>query len=190
MASLLELGSVWVEEDFLPDSEALFASLLASVAWDGRMRARRAASFGVPYNYSGLVWPEAPFPPPLVHVLERVSARLGYRPNNCLAHHYPAADSTMGFHRDATDELVPGTGIAVVSLGVEWAITFRSEADRRVQESHRLPAGSLLYMSPETQAGWKHAILAEEGVTGGRISLTFRRLRLSAAGKEEPVSRG
>jgi hypothetical protein len=31
-------------------------------------------------------------------------------------------------------------------------------------------------MTAEAQAGWKHAILAQSGA-GGRISLTFRRLR-------------
>jgi alkylated DNA repair dioxygenase AlkB len=178
-ASLRDGGSIWIEDNFIPHSDSLFAPLVAGVAWDGRMKARRAASFGVPYNYSGLAWPAAPFPDLVVPVLERVARRLGYRPNNCLAHYYPAADSSMGFHSDSTDELEPGTGIAVVSLGAERAITFRCQQDRKRLEHYRLSGGSLLYMCPQMQHDWKHAILPVENVSGGRISLTFRRMKTS-----------
>lgn len=82
----------------------------------------------------------------------------------------------MGYHADATDDLEDGTGIAVVSLGAERCISFRSERDKKVIEHYTLGSGSLLYMCPEMQLVWKHAILATEGV-GGRISLTFRRMK-------------
>src|SRR4051794_12168948 len=125
MRTLLETGAIRIEDDFVPDGAARFATLVASVAWARRMRARQAASFGLPYNYSGIVWPATAFPEEVLPVLRRVTSRLGYEPNNCLAHVYPDASSSMGFHSDATDELVPGTGIAVVSLGAERAVTFR-----------------------------------------------------------------
>jgi hypothetical protein len=174
---LMSAGSIWIEDDFLPDSRALCSVLVASIAWDERMRARKVASFGVPYNYSGTIWPEAPFPGCLTSVLEDVSKRLAYRPNNCLAHYYPDGGSSMGFHADATDELEQGTGIAIVSLGAERRITFRKEQDRRVVEEYALKSGSLLFMCPEMQLAWQHAILAAKGVSGGRVSLTFRRVR-------------
>jgi alkylated DNA repair dioxygenase AlkB len=173
MGSLLRCGAIQIENEFLPDSDELYSLMVGAVAWDERMRARKAMSFGLPYNYSDIVWPENPFPDYLVPVLDRVAERLGYRPNNCLAHYYPGGESTMGFHTDATDDLLPGTGIAVVSLGAERTITFRSMHDRRIQESYLLLGGSLLYMCPEMQLDWKHAILATEHA-GGRISLTFR----------------
>ncbi len=141
------------------------------------MRSRKAASFGVPYNYSGVSWPAASFSECLLPVLERVAERLGHRPNNCLAHFYPDGQSTMGFHSDATDELEPGTGIAVVSLGAERAISFRHQLDKSRLEHYRLPSGALLFMTAAMQADWKHAILATDSVQGGRISLTFRRMR-------------
>lgn len=177
MGTLLEDNAIWIEDGFVPNSHALFAVLADSVAWDERMRSRKAASFGLPYNYSGVIWPAAPFPAELQAVLDRVSTRLGYESNNCLAHYYPGGDSNMGYHADATDDLVEGTGIAVVSLGAERALSFRSQSDRLVIEHYPLRSGSLPYMCPEMQLGWKHAILPAAGVEGGRISLTFRRMK-------------
>jgi hypothetical protein len=181
---LLTAGAIWIDEDFVPDSVDLYADLVASILWDGRMRARKAASFGLAYNYSGIVWPEIPFPESLEAVRERVSLRLRYTVNNCLAHYYPDGSSSMGFHADATDELMPGTGIATVSLGAERTITFRKEADRRSIEEYRLKSGSLLYMCPEMQLAWKHGILAANVVSGGRISLTFRSINPVVSGAD------
>jgi alkylated DNA repair dioxygenase AlkB len=175
--SLLDAGDVWIDEHFIDGHEELYERLVGSIAWDGRIRARLAASFGLPYNYSGIVWPEAPFPELLVPVLDLVSDAVGYRPNNCLAHYYPDGGSTMGFHSDATDDLEAGTGIAIVSLGAERPLTFRNLQDRAVRESYPMRGGSLFYMSPRMQVKWQHGILAQEEVEGGRISLTFRRMK-------------
>lgn len=173
---LLDSGSIRLLPDFLPDSLALYEHLASSVAWDTRIRARKSMSFGLPYNYSGIEWPAAPFPDVLLPLLGRVATEVGFEPNNCLANYYPDGDSTMGFHSDSTAELELGTGIAVVSLGAERTITFRRIDDKTVSESYRLPSGSLLSMSPEMQTEWRHAILADKSATGGRISLTFRRM--------------
>jgi alkylated DNA repair dioxygenase AlkB len=175
--TLRDSGEIRLIDSFVPDSEELFTKLVAEVAWDSRMAARKAMSFGVPYNYSGTTWPAAPFPDLLLPVLARVTEAVGFTPNNCLAHYYPSGDSTMGFHSDATDELEPNTGIAIVSLGVERAITFRRINDKTVMERYPLPAGSLLWMSPGMQAGWKHAILTDSSAIGGRGSLTFRQMK-------------
>lgn len=177
MATTLQAsGAVRIVEGLLPDGERLFQKLLTSVPWDGRMRARKAASFGLPYNYSGVCWPAAPFPELVLSILERVSTHLGYRPNNCLAHLYPDGDSAMGFHSDATDDLEVGSCIAVVSLGAERVITFRNQQDRTRLEHYPLPRGSLLQMTTAMQQDWKHAILPTDGVVRSRISLTFRQM--------------
>lgn len=63
-----------------------------------------------------------------------------------------------------------------MSLGAERAITFRT-ADKSAVVAYPLRSGSLLYMTAEVQLGWKHAILPRPGA-GGRVSLTFRRLRI------------
>jgi hypothetical protein len=172
-ASLIESGSLWIEDAFLANHKSLFDELAASITWDERIRARKAMSFGLPYNYSGIEWPAAPFPAGLLLILDQLEQKLGYRSNNCLANYYSDGNSTMGFHSDSTDELMTGTGIAVVSLGSERTITFRNQADRKILERYLLRSGSLLYMTPEMQRDWKHGILQDENV-GGRISLTFR----------------
>src|SRR5262249_15619191 len=130
-----------IEEGFLPDSAALFAVLMRDTPWDDRMRARKAASFGLPYNYSGTTYPVTPFPDLLVPLIDRLERRLGYRPNNCLAHFYADGLATMGFHSDSTHELVQGTGIAIVSLGAERTLSFRRMDERSVVESYRLRGG-------------------------------------------------
>lgn len=175
-ARLPEDGSIFLDEGFVENSQDLYEQLATSITWDDRMRARKAASFGVPYDYSGIEWPAAPMPDSIGDILERVAERVGFRPNNCLAHFYPDGSSTMGLHSDSTEDLEPGTGIGIVSLGTQRLITFRNRNDRRL-EHYALSSGSLLYMTPEMQADWKHGILAAQEVAGGRISLTFRRMK-------------
>lgn len=170
------VDGLWIEEGFVPEAEALYNHLIRTANWDERMRVRKTASYGSPYNYSGITYPVAPFPDALLPLLDRLERRHGYQPNNCLANYYPDGASTMGFHADSTEELVPGTGIAIVSLGAERSITFRSQSDKRVTGDFLLRKGSLLHMTAEVQGSWKHAILAQPEM-GGRISLTFLCLR-------------
>jgi alkylated DNA repair dioxygenase AlkB len=174
--TLRDSGDVRIIDAFLPESKALCERLVADIDWDSRIRARKSASFGVPYNYSGIDWPAAPFPDSLLPLLDRVAPVVGFTPNNCLLNYYPTGVSTMGFHFDATDELEPGTGIAVASLGTERTITFRRIADKTVTERYPLVSGSLLWMSAPMQAEWMHAILGDNKVREGRVSLTFRRM--------------
>ncbi|MBY0459328.1 MAG: alpha-ketoglutarate-dependent dioxygenase AlkB [Gemmataceae bacterium] len=176
--SLLESGAIRLRPDFLHDSHKLFEHLTHAIAWDTRFRARQMASFGLPYNYSGVVWPVSPFPESVGRLLPLVAAEVGFEPNNCLANFYPDGEASMGFHSDATDELAPNTGIAVLSLGAERTITFRRH-DKTASESHALPSGSLLWMCLGMQADWRHAVLADKAVAGGRISLTFRLMKTS-----------
>ena len=182
MTSPIEEGVAFFLPGFLAGSQVRFDRLAAEVAWDDRIRARRVASFGVPYNYSGTVWPETPMPEVLVPVASAVAAAVGFEPNNCLANYYPDSGSTMGYHSDSVAELEPGTGIAIVSLGAARAISFRREPDRSEVHELVLNSGSLLYMTVAMQSAWRHAVLRSEGVTAGRISLTFRRIKQVAPG--------
>ena len=177
MQSPIMQGVAFFSPGFLAGSDGLFARLAAEVKWDDRIRARRVASFGVPYNYSGTVWPEAPMPELLVPIVAAVAKAVGYEPNNCLANYYPSGDSTMGYHADSVVELEPGTGISIVSLGTPRVITFRREDDRSEIHELLLESGSLLHMTAAMQSMWRHAVLRAEGVSAGRISLTFRRIK-------------
>ena len=167
-----------IEDEFLPNHRELFTELAEGIAWDERMRARKTASFGAAYNYSGIEYPAVPIHVLLTPLVEQLEARLGFRPNNCLLNFYETGDATMGFHSDATDELAPGTGVAIVSLGAERRLTFQSKPGKQTEHSYPLKSGSLLYMSAEVQNHWKHAILKQPD-TGARISLTFRQIAQS-----------
>ena len=162
-----------IDEHFLPDSSTLFQWLTANVSWDERMAARRTASFGKPYNYSQLAYAEQPLPAVLATVVDLLTARLSVTFNNCLLNYYETGEHTMGFHADDTAGLLPGTGVAIVSLGSVRQITFRSSGDRAVEVSYSLLPGSLLYMDDAVQREWQHAIRRETGA-GPRISLTWR----------------
>lgn len=177
MRSPIDEGVASFRPGFVAGSQELFTRLAAEVVWDDSYRARRVASFGVPYNYSGVVWPEVAMPDPLAPVVAAVAEAVGYEPNNCLANYYPTGDSTMGWHADSVAGLAAGTGVSIVSLGAARALSFRREADRSEVHTLTLESGSLLHMTAAMQSTWKHAVLRAEGVSAGRISLTFRRIR-------------
>ena len=139
------------------------------------MRARKTASFGVAYNYSQIDYPVVPMRPDLDVICHQIQHELGFLPNNCLLNYYLDGDSSMGFHSDSSEELAPGTGVAIVSLGAVRSIVYRSKSDRHVQVDYPLPSGSLLYMSDDVQQHWLHAIPKAADV-GERISLTFRQI--------------
>lgn len=162
-----------LEDDFYSDHESLFRTLLTSIEWDNRMAARRTASFGQPYNYSQIDYPELPIPHELHPLLERLNARLGINFNNCLLNFYETGNNTMGFHSDDTTGLIAGTGVAIVSLGSVRDITYRSKSQPELQRSYPLKPGSLLYMDEGVQEDWVHAIKRQKDA-GPRISLTWR----------------
>lgn len=162
---------------FLGFEEAarLFDSLLAGVPWDERMKARKTACFGQTYDDSGVDYEVVPMHPLLVPLCDALERNLGFRPTNCLLNYYETGRSTMGFHSDATHNLAPGTGVAIVSLGAERTLTFRSKADPGLLVHFSLPHGSLFYMTQRTQDHWVHAVRKSE-TDGARISLTFREI--------------
>ncbi len=161
---------------FVSDPDTLYAALVAEVAWEEQIKARKTASFGAAYNYSRLTYPVTPMLPRLVPVVAALEAALGFRPNNCLLNFYEDGGASMGYHSDSTEGLAPDTGVAIVSLGAERTLTFRSKADTDEKYAYPLPSGSLLYMSAVIQDDWKHAVLKQD-TAGGRISLTFRQIR-------------
>jgi alkylated DNA repair dioxygenase AlkB len=169
---------IFVKPDFEPEHRRLFRTLWETVAWGERMQARKTASFGLPYDYSHMSYPEAAMHPALVPLCGRIDATLGFMPNNCLLNLYIDGGSSLGFHSDATDRLALGTGVAIVSLGATRTLSYRRRSDRMLVHAYRLESGSLLFMSNAIQAGWSHAILPEPEA-GPRISLTFRRIRRS-----------
>ncbi len=156
-------------------ADQLYCRLVAETDWDDRMKARRTACFGQPYEGSGIDYETRPMHPLLVLVLAQVAHAVGFAPTNCLLNYYPDGGSTMGFHSDAIDNLDADSGIAIVSLGAERELSFRHKRDPLLRAGYLLPHGSLFYMSQATQHDWLHAVKRSD-TQGGRISLTFRRI--------------
>jgi alkylated DNA repair dioxygenase AlkB len=163
----------------LTDPDADLAFLLTEVTWDERMRARRTASFGLPYNYSGQHHDAATVPPQIAAIADLSGAHAGHPFNGCLANLYETGDNTMGFHQDSYDGLVPGSTIAIVSLGATRRLVFRS-LDRKDRAELALEHGSLLLMTERTQRGWTHAVPRDRSA-GCRVSLTFRQFDQEAS---------
>jgi alkylated DNA repair dioxygenase AlkB len=162
-----------IDAEFYPDHAALFDQLQALVVWDESMAARKTASFGHPYHYSQMRYAVLPIPECLQPLLRQLHDRLRIPFNNCLLNYYETGNNTMGFHSDDTSGLVPGTGVAIVSLGSQREITYRSIQDPSIEKSHALVPGSMLYMDDAVQKDWLHAIRRHKGA-GPRISLTWR----------------
>src|SRR5690606_23350765 len=74
---------ILIRDDFLPAAARFFAALETGIVWQDRIRKRPTASFGVPFNYSGLTYEAAPMHPLLVPVCDGIEKELGFRPNNC-----------------------------------------------------------------------------------------------------------
>jgi alkylated DNA repair dioxygenase AlkB len=163
--------------EFISSPEELFRLLRDNVIWDTRMVARRTASFGVAYNYSEIHYPDTPFIPELINILNRIDDELGFEPNNCLINYYLDGSSKMGFHSDQIDILEEDTGIAILSVGETRTLRFRNKQDKNEVVDFELPSGSLIYMTQEVQHVWQHSIPSAD-TNEGRMSLTFRKMKL------------
>ncbi|QDU07349.1 alpha-ketoglutarate-dependent dioxygenase AlkB [Gimesia aquarii] len=164
---------LYFRENFLENPNELLDFFREGVDWDERMKARKTASFGISYDYSGITYSQKEMLPELVPICERIQQEIGFLPNNCLMNYYPDGHSTMGFHSDSTDELMEDTGVVIVSLGSSRYISFRSKLDSKIKFKYLLNSGGLLYMQNEIQAQWMHAI-PKDPAASERISLTFR----------------
>lgn len=169
----------------LPGADADLGYLVTEVAWVDRMRARRTASFGAPYNYSGQHYADCPMPPPIAAIARRAAELAGHPFTNCLCNHYDSGMNTMGFHRDSYDGLVATSSIAIASFGATRTLVFRS-LDQRHREEIALEHGSILLMRPEVQVSWLHAV-PRDPRAGRRISATFRWIASSDTGGDSPA---
>jgi len=161
--------------EFLPQSHRLFHILKGGIEWDERMKARKTASFGVSYDYSGITYPQTDMHEELVPLCSKIEQEFGYYPNNCLLNFYKDGNSSLGYHSDSSEELEEGTGVAIISLGAERIINYKNKADHQLIVPYKLKSGTLLFMDVKVQEEWLHSIPKEEGV-GARISLTFRKI--------------
>jgi hypothetical protein len=170
----LNNGIVYIEK-FIDYGSDLFNNIKDNTIWDERMKARKTASFGVPYNYSGITYPKQDFTPELSKVLTTLK-EFNLESNNCLINYYLDGKSKMGFHSDQTDILEKGTGIGILSVGETRVIRFKNIHNEDITKNFILPNGSFIHMTSELQKNWKHSI-PKSDTDKGRMSLTFRNIK-------------
>ena len=157
--------------------DQLFDTIKFKTDWDNSMVSRKTVSYGIPYNYSGVKYLFYPLPHYLNHLQNIVFQHVGFLPNNCLINYYINGNSKMGFHSDQIEQLFPGTGITIISLGNPRTIRFRNKNNIEKKIDFILTENTLFYMSQEVQKYWMHAILPDKGnQQSERISITFRML--------------
>lgn len=162
-------------QNFLKYPNDLLRYFKHHITWDQRLKARKTACFGIPYNYSGITYPKTPMHKKLVSLCEKIEQQIGFYPNNCLLNYYPDGNSSMGYHSDSSETLKLGTGVVIITLGAQRKILYKNKEDRSIIYEYALCSGDLLYMDNEIQKLWLHAIPKQEQV-GERISLSFREI--------------
>ena len=172
---IMNTPNINIIDNFVENPNQLFSYLKESVIWDERMKARKTASFGVSYDYSGMAYPETEMPNHLESICNAIHHTIGFQPNNCLMNYYLDGKSSMGYHSDSSEELLPNTGVVIISLGTERHISYREKSHTENKVKYQLKNGSLLYMNDDVQKRWMHAI-PKSPESGERISLTFRHI--------------
>ena len=64
------------QPDVIENHEALLAQVIAEVPWTQQMASRNTASMGLPYNYAGARYPEAPWHPAVSAVADAPRRRI------------------------------------------------------------------------------------------------------------------
>ena len=121
--------------------------------------------------------PDAPRPPELQHVQQRVEAFLRTAFTSCSVQYYRNGNDSVAWHNDHREELVEMPSVALVSLGAAREMQIRSKQRPRTSFSCDLEAGSLLVMSGRAQEFWEHTIPKTSRPVGARISIALRQRR-------------
>ncbi|MEQ9298733.1 MAG: alpha-ketoglutarate-dependent dioxygenase AlkB [Cyclobacteriaceae bacterium] len=171
-------STIIFDPDFLDNSKSVFDFLIANINWNDSMRAKKTASFGQPSINSEQVGSLPPMLPIMTELRDRLEPIIGFQPNNCFLNYYENGDSRMGWHGDTTDSLAENTGIAILSVGDTRIFQIRRKAVPTELFNYVVTPGSLIYMPASIQDEWQHAIPKVVSYRG-RISLTFRKMRLA-----------
>lgn len=170
----------------VPDAAAVCDRLLQEIPWRqetlhlfGRdiPQPRLTAYQGdVPYTYSGLTLPAAPWHPLLAALRDRCAAMAGTPFNSVLANLYRDGADSMDWHADDEPELGPAPVVASVSLGAPRRFQMRRKDRRGETLCLTLGDGDILIMAGRSQLDWLHRVPKTRRPIGPRLNLTFRRI--------------
>lgn len=170
-----------------PESDRLFAQLMATLAWQEETlwicgkcckAPRLMCWYGDPdahYRYSGVDHPPNPWTEELLAVKHKIESTGPWSFNSVLANLYRDGKDSMGFHSDNEKELGQNPVIASLSLGEERLFKLRHKK-RKDMMAVKLGHGDLLLMGGTLQHHWLHSLPKTAQSIGSRINLTFRKI--------------
>ena len=131
---------------------------------------------GIQYTYAGRRLIGQGWMPELDHLKERINQEYGVSFNSVLVNGYRNGQDYMGYHQDNEVELGALPHIASISIGAERDFLLKSMVQPASVEKIFLHHGSMLFMYPEVQKSFKHALPKRLGCHSPRINLTFRQI--------------
>ncbi len=169
---------------FVVDPDEAFRALRDELDWERRGSTPRSEYYintlgDIPYKYGSgqgvreyLPRPMHPIIKSMLHELKVMTGGVTF--DVCFLNRYHNQSDHLGWHADDSPEMDDTRPIAIVSLGVEREIWFRSIANPQDLYKKKLEHGSLCLMSAGMQDTHQHRIPKAGFECGERISLTFR----------------
>lgn len=141
---------------------------------------------GLSYNFSGTSVPANDWIPVISEIKSCVEDALGETFNFVLVNRYGDGNDHMGEHRDDETDLITGAPIASVTFGRARDFVFKHKDARGKNATRKdispvtvcLEHGSLLIMKHPTNSEWYHSLPVRKKVSGVRVNLTFRQMRV------------
>lgn len=143
-----------------------------------RTQALLAKQGGVRYRYAGSDFFSEAWSDEMDALCNRLSQQFGAPLNSALVNHYAHGKECVGRHSDDEGDMEHDV-IVTVSLGVARLIRLTGKdkaSDKRLQCTLR--EGSVFVQKTGAQRVLKHEIPKQAKIVGGRISITFRQLRM------------
>ena len=129
------------------------------------------------YKYSGVMIKTTPWTESLLTVKHYIEAQTKKSFNCVLLNYYRDENDSMGLHNDNEKELGSCPTIASLSLGEKRRFRFKHIKQKELQVNVELEHNSLLIMTDNTQANWKHELPKVKSPKKARVNLTFRNIQ-------------
>ena len=185
-------GELLLMHDFLSPAEAgsIFTILNDTIQWKEaylhiygktHLLQREIAWYGdadKTYKYSGLTLNPLPWTKDLYDLKQRIEVVTSETYNTVLLNKYRHGNDKVAWHSDHEKEFGRKTTIASLSLGTTRHFDIRSKKDKSHKYRIDLQSGSLLVMKGEFQHKWEHQVPRQKNLTGVRINLTFRQMKV------------
>ena len=115
--------------------------------------------------------------PVLSELLRVVQINTGETPNHCIVTRYKSGDDSIDSHHDKIVDIVPGTGIHIISLGASRQFEVSHQDIKSWRQTIQTNNGQLLSMDYDANIVYKHGIRCNTSSQETRISIIFRTMR-------------